>query len=198
MLHQRGLTLRPCRLVTSFSSDRKTRWSVVSPFSILPAWPYHAAPIFSGVACVYLRQFKTQDFLETLSKEKVTHYLGVVNVIWLMVNHPHFDQYDFSSFKKALLGGSFATEEMVGYFQKLPQLQISVGYGLTESFAIVTSTPFEDALRKIKAVGRLLPLMEARIVDEEGRELPLEATGEILLKGPKIFKGYGKNRKPPR
>ncbi len=194
LLHQRGLTLT-AMLVSDFVLFKPEDKMVccIPLFHITGLACIMLPPIFSGVACVYLRQFKTKDFLETLSQEKVTHYLGVVNVIWLMVNHPDFDQYDFSSFKTALLGGSFATEEMVrGIFKKLPQLQISVGYGLTESFAIVTSTPFEDALRKIKAVGRLLPLMEAKIVDDEGRELPLEATGEILLKGPKIFKGYWK------
>ncbi len=194
LLHQRGLTLT-AMLVSDFVLFKPEDKIVccIPLFHITGLACIMLPPIFSGVACVYLRQFKTKDFLETLSREKVTHYLGVVNVIWLMVNHPDFDQYDFSSFKTALLGGSFATEEMVrGIFKKLPQLQISVGYGLTESFAIVTSTPFEDALRKIKAVGRLLPLMEAKIVDDEGRELPMEATGEILLKGPKIFKGYWK------
>ena len=200
LLHQRGLTLTAMMVSDFVLFGPKDKMVCCIPlFHITGLACIMLPPIFSGVACVYLRQFKTKDFLETLSKEKVTHYLGVVNVIWLMVNHPHFDQYDFSSFKMALLGGSFATEEMVrGIFQKLPQLQISVGYGLTESFAIVTSTPFKDALRKIKAVGRLLPLMEARIVDEEGRELPLEASGEILLKGPKIFKGYWKKPEASR
>ena len=194
LLHQRGLTLT-AMLVSDFvlfEPDDKMI-CCIPLFHITGLACIMLPPIFSGVACVYLRQFKTREFLETLSKEKVTHYLGVVNVIWLMVNHPDFNRYDFSAFKIALFGGSFATEEMIrGIFSKLPQLQISVGYGLTESFAIISSTPFEDALRKIKAVGQLLPLMEARIVDEEGRELLPGSTGEILLKGPKIFKGYWK------
>jgi long-chain acyl-CoA synthetase len=151
-------------------------------------------PIFTGTACVYMRQFKTRDFLETMAREKVTQYMGVVNVIWLMVNHPDFDQYDFSSFKTALFGGSPATEEMVrGIFNKLPHLQISVGYGLTESCAIVTTTPFEDALRKISAVGRCLPTMDAKIVNDDGDEVPLGTTGEIVLRGAKNFGGYWKN-----
>jgi long-chain acyl-CoA synthetase len=150
-------------------------------------------PIFSGVACVYMRTFKTKDFLEIMSQEKVTHYMGVINVIWLMINHPDFDTYDFSFFKVALLGGSFASEEMVkGIFNKLPHLKISVGYGLTESFAIATSTPFEDALRKINAVGKLLLTMDAKIVDDVGNELPRGAIGEIVLKGAKVFRGYWK------
>ena len=156
-------------------------------------------PIFSGVACIYMRQFKTKDFLEIMAKEKVTQYMGVVNVIWLMVNHPDFNQYDFSSFKTALFGGSPATEEMVrGIFNKLPHIQISVGYGLTECFAISTSTPFEDALRKIKAVGQCLPTMEAKIMDDEGNEVPIGTIGEIVLKGVKVFKGYWKNPEATR
>ena len=155
--------------------------------------------IFSGIACVLMRQFKTKDFLEIMAKEKVTQYLGVVNVIWLMVNHPDFDQYDFSSFRAALFGGSPATEEMVrGIFNKLPHLQISVGYGLTENFAITTSTPFEDALRKIKAVGQCLPTLEAKIVDDEERELPAGEVGEIVLKGAKVFRGYWKKPEATR
>jgi long-chain acyl-CoA synthetase len=140
-----------------------------------------------------MRQFKTKDFLEIMAQEKVTQYMGVINVIWLMVNHPDFDQYDFSSFQTALFGGSPATEEMVrGIFSKLPHLQISVGYGLTECFAITTSTPYEDALRKIKAVGKCLPTVDAKIVDDEGYEVPTETIGEIVFKGTKIFKGYWK------
>jgi acyl-CoA synthetase (AMP-forming)/AMP-acid ligase II len=59
-----------------------------------------------------------------------------------------------------------------GIFNKLPHLQISVGYGLTECFAITTSTPYPDALRKIKAVGKCLPTVDAKIVDDDNRSAP--------------------------
>lgn len=151
-------------------------------------------PIFSGVACVYLKEFKTKYFLEVMAREKVTQYMGVINVIWLMVNHPEFDTYDFSSFRTAMFGGSPATEEMVrGISAKLPHLQISVGYGLTECFAIATTTPFEDTIRKIDAVGKCLPTMQAKVVDHGGNEAPVGRTGEIALKGAKVFKKYWKN-----
>jgi acyl-CoA synthetase (AMP-forming)/AMP-acid ligase II len=111
-----------------------------------------------------------------------------------MINHPEFNNYDFSSFKAALLGGSPATEEMVkGILNKLPHLKMSVGYGLTESHGYDSSTPYEDAIRKIKAVGKILPLVTARIVDEVGKELPTNSVGEIILKSAKIAKGYWKN-----
>jgi long-chain acyl-CoA synthetase len=157
------------------------------------------APIFSGATCVYMKAFKTKEFLDVVSSQGVTHYCGVSNIIWLMINHPDFDKYDFSHFRMALFGGAPATEEMIrGILNKLPHLQMSVGYGLTESFGMVCTTPFEDVLRKIKGVGLLLPTMDARIVDDDGLELPVGSTGEIVLKGAKVFKGYWKNEEATR
>lgn len=195
ILHQRGFVLTAMLVSDFIQFEPEDKMICCIPlFHITGLSCLMLPPIFSGVACVYMRQFKTKDFLEIMAKEKVTQYMGVINVIWLMVNHPEFDKYDFSSFKTALFGGSPATEEMVrGIFNKLPHIQISVGYGLTECFAIATSMPYEDALRKIKAVGKCLPTVHAKIVDEEGNEVPMGAIGEIALKGAKVFKGYWKN-----
>jgi acyl-CoA synthetase (AMP-forming)/AMP-acid ligase II len=200
ILHQRGFVLSAMLVSDFIQFEPEDKMICCIPlFHITGLSCIMLSPIFSGVACVYMRQFKTKDFLEIMAKEKVTQYMGVINVIWLMVNHPDFNQYDFSSLRTALFGGSPATEEMVrGIFNKLPHLQISVGYGLTEYFAIVTSTPYEDALRKIKAVGKCLPTVDARIVDDEGNEVVTGTIGEIVLKGAKVFKGYWKNPEATR
>jgi long-chain acyl-CoA synthetase len=195
VLHQRGLVMTAMLVSDFIQYGPEDKMICCIPlFHITGLSCLMLSPIFSGVACVYMRTFKTKDFLETMAKEKVTQYMGVINIIWLMVNHPDFDKYDFSSFRTALFGGSPATEEMVRtIFNKLPHIQISVGYGLTESFAIATSTPYEDALRKIKAVGKCLPTVEARIVDDQGNEVPTGATGEIVFRGSKVFRGYWNN-----
>ncbi|MFH1241768.1 MAG: long-chain-fatty-acid--CoA ligase [Pseudomonadota bacterium] len=196
ILHHRGFVLTAMLVSDFIQFEPQDRMICCIPLFHITGLSCLMLPtIFSGVACVYMRQFNTKDFLELMAKEAVTQYMGVINVIWLMVNHPDFETYDFSSFRTALFGGSPATEEMVrGIFNKLPHLQISVGYGLTECFAIATSTPFEDALRKIKAVGKCLPTVRAKIVNDEGHEVPRGAIGEIMLKGAKAFKGYW--RKP--
>jgi long-chain acyl-CoA synthetase len=155
--------------------------------------------IFSGIPCVYMRTFKVKDFLEIMSSEKITKSIGVINILWMMINHPEFDHYDFSSYKSALFGGSPATEEMVkGIMNKLPHLNVSVGYGLTESYGMVSTTPYEDCLRKIEGVGKMLPLVDAQIVDEKGKALPPNRVGEITLKGVRVTKGYWRNPEATR
>ncbi len=76
---------------------------------------------------------------------------------------------------------------------RLPRLNVSVGYGLTESHGFETSTPYEDAVRKISAVGKLVPLLDAKIVDDNGGELPVGSVGEIILRSLMTTKGYWKN-----
>src|SRR4030043_1418027 len=200
ILHQRGFVLTAMLVSDFIQFEPENKMICCVPlFHITGLSCVMLSSIFSGIACVYMRQFKTKDFLEIMAQEKVTQYMGVINVIWLMVNHPDFNQYDFSSFKTALFGGSPATEEMVrGIFNKLPHLRISVGYGLTECFAFTTSTPYEDALRKIKAVGQCLPTMDAKIVDDEGNEVATGSIGEIVLKSAKVFKGYWKKPEATR
>ena len=200
ILHQRGFVLT-AMLVSDFLQygPQDKMICCIPLFHVTGLSMVMLSPIFSGAGAVYLRTYKTRDFLEVMSRQKISHYTGVINIIWLMINHPDFDKYDFSAFRLACFGGSPASEEMVrGIASKLPNLKMSVGYGLTESHAIVSTTPHEDALRKIKAAGKLLALGDAKIVDDDENELPRGGTGEILLKGAKVFKGYWKKPEATR
>jgi acyl-CoA synthetase (AMP-forming)/AMP-acid ligase II len=194
ILHQRGFVLT-AMLVADFFQYRPGDKMIccVPLFHVTGLAMAMCSPIYSGVGCVYMKTFKTKDFLEIMAREKVTQYTGVINIIWLMINHADFGNYDFSSFRGAMPGGSAASEEMArGIMDKLPNLKMSVGYGLTESHGTVSTTPEGDELRKIKTAGRLLPLGDVKIADNEGNEVPTGSTGEILYRGAKVFKGYWK------
>ena len=200
ILCHRGLIATAMQISDFIAYEPEDRVICVVPlFHITGLAMIMLSHIFSGIPCVYVRTFKIKDYLEMMSTEKITKSIGVINIIWMMINHPEFEHYDFSSFKVAMLGGSPATEEMVkGILNKLPHLNVSVGYGLTESYGMVSSTPYEDSIRKIEAVGKMVPLMDAKIVDEKGKELPPNSVGEIILKGVRVMKGYWGNPEATR
>ena len=106
ILHQRGFVLT-AMLVSDFLQYKPEDKMVccIPLFHITGLAMAMCSPIYSGVGCVYMRTFKTKDFLEIMAREKVTHYTGVINIIWLMINHADFGNYDFSSFRGAMSGG---------------------------------------------------------------------------------------------
>lgn len=195
ILHHLGLVLTAMDVVNFMSFGPGDKMICCVPlFHVTGLNMILLGSVFGGIPCVFMRNLKVKDLLETMMAERITDYIGVINVIWLMVSHPEFQKYDLSSFKRALLGGSFATEEMVnGIKTKIPQLRLSVGYGLTEAHANTTLTPFDEAIRKIKAVGRMHPLEDIKIADDNGNTLAIGQVGEVLIKSPKVFKGYWKN-----
>ena len=67
------------------------------------------------------------------------------------------------------------------------------GYGLTEATPIIsTNTPFQH---KMGTSGKILGNITCIICDENGKELPKEKKGEIVIKGDNVMKGYYKNPK---
>jgi long-chain acyl-CoA synthetase len=70
---------------------------------------------------------------------------------------------------------------------KVPLLE---GYGLTEASPVVSINPLEKGMNKPGTVGKPLPGIDVRIVDDAGAPLPLETPGELIVRGPNVMKGY--------
>lgn len=61
---------------------------------------------------------------------------------------------------------------------------------MTEASPSITGTTLEDHNIKIGSVGKAISIIELRVVDEKGMDLPAGERGEIIAKGPNIMKGY--------
>ena len=89
-------------------------------------------------------------------------------------------------------GGALLDIEMQQFYYALgmPMFQ---GYGLSEATPVIsTNTPLKH---KLGSSGILVKPMEIKILDTEGRELPLGESGEIVIKGENVMAGYWKNPK---
>ncbi len=112
--------------------------------------------------------------------------------------HATFDRLIFSKVREEfggsleffVGGGAFLDIEMQRFFYALgiPMYQ---GYGLTEAAPIISTNG--PRAHKLGTSGKLLPDLSLRIVDEEGRNLPVGKKGEIVVKGPNVMAGYWKN-----
>lgn len=150
--------------------------------------------LYMGVPVYMMTKFDFPQFLETIQKEKITFTIVAPPVVLLLAKSPIVDNYDLSSLRvitsgAAPLGGDIS--RLVR--ERVPTICVKQGYGTTETSACVFIEPTEKVIDG--STGILLPNIEVKLVDENGREVPDGERGELLIRGPNVMKGYIKNPK---
>ena len=143
----------------------------------------------NGATGVLLERFEPVATLREIEKQKVTILFGAPPMYVAWVATPGADQYDLSSVRLAVSGAAPISTEVLKSFKEMFGVDIDEGYGLTETSPTLTSNRMMPK-PKPGSVGRALPGVELRIVNEAGDDVELGDPGEIIVKGPNIFKGY--------
>ncbi len=102
--------------------------------------------------------------------------------------------YDLSSLRTGIMAGApCPVEVMRGAIDELG-CNACICYGLTEASPVITMTRFEDSVeRRVETVGRPLPGVEVRVVDDQRKPLPVGDAGELACRGDNVMLGYWKN-----
>jgi long-chain acyl-CoA synthetase len=129
-----------------------------------------------------------QKFKPTFAPLVPTMYIGIVN-------HPDIDKIDLTSIKGCFSGSAPLPVEVIKDFEMKTGAVIVEGYGLTESSPVTHINPFAGGKRKVGSIGVPIPDTECRIVDliDGITDLPTGESGELLVKGPQVMKGYWNN-----
>ena len=128
-------------------------------------------------------------FVAELKKWPFSSVVGLNTLFVALMDHPEFDQIDFSHLKTTGSGGTALVKATAERWEKKTGCKIGEGYGLTECSPVVTSSP-GDGLARIGSVGLAAVGTALKVVDEEGRELDIGERGELCVKGPQVMKGY--------
>jgi len=146
-----------------------------------------------GAAMVYPSEgFDPLATLETIAAERCTAVYGVPTMFIAEMDHPDFAKFDLTSLRTGMMAGSpCPIEVMKRAFSLMHLSEVVIGYGMTEtspaSFASATDDPLE---RRVSTVGRILPHVEAKVIDTEGRIVPRGTAGELLTRGYLVMLGY--------
>jgi acyl-CoA synthetase (AMP-forming)/AMP-acid ligase II len=147
-----------------------------------------------GGSVVILRRFDSLPVLQAIQKERPTNAWFAPTMVNALFQEPTFDRYDVSSIRYIIDGGEKMPMPLITKIkEKFPNAWFADAYGLTETVSGDTFLAKDQMIAKIGSVGKPVFRLRVRIVDDEGRDVPPNTLGEIVLRGPKVFKGYWKN-----
>jgi long-chain acyl-CoA synthetase len=150
------------------------------------------ATLRSSGTLVLLPRFEPKAALELMQGHKVTLFAGVPTMYFALLNHPEAGNYDLSSLKYCVAGGSSMPVEVMHAFDKKYDVNILEGYGLSET-SPVASFNVLDRPKKAGSIGLPLQGVEFKLIDEKGQTIDASMVpGEICIKGPNVMKGYYK------
>lgn len=165
------------------------------PFFHTGGWNVLTTPlIHRGAKVVFLKKFDADQILSLSAQEKATLLFGVPTTMDMMARSALFKDIDLSSVRYAIVGGEPMPLELIKVWGE-KGIPVRQGYGLTEFGPSVFSLNEEDALRKIGSIGFPNFYIEARVVDNDGKELGDNEVGELILRGPVCMQGYWHNEK---
>jgi fatty-acyl-CoA synthase len=135
--------------------------------------------------------FNPVEVLQLLEREKCNSVLLIPAMANFLLQMPNLDKYDTSSLKAWFSGAAILpTDLRKRITQAFPQVKIFDCFGQTETNALVSILRHSDAERKAASVGRGLPFIEIRVVDDQDRDVPVGEVGEAIYRSPAIMKEY--------
>ena len=151
---------------------------------------------------VMLRRFDPVALMQHVERHRVTRLLGVPAIFNAVLNHHERPNYDLSSLRQLIIGGSPASPALVRALEEQIGVQAIVGYGLSETTPIVTlaqprrvlseTETTERRLERQAMTGWPIPGVALRVVDSSGEDVRPdgEQIGEIIVRGNTVMLGY--------
>ncbi len=169
------------------------RYLIVNPF--FHSFGYKAGwltCLVRGAAAIPMQVFDATKALERIARERITLLPGPPTIYQMLLAHPERAKHDLSSLRLAVTGAAPVPVELVKRMRaELGFESVITAYGLTECCGVVSlCRPDDDAETISTTSGRALPDTEVRCVDEDGKEAPRGTSGEIVVRGYNVMRGY--------
>ena len=147
------------------------------------------AAVASGACLTLLPRFNAEQALQILAAHQVTVFAGVPTVFSRLLQPPDRDAYDVSRLRVAVCGGAAMPVQVLRDFEAAFGCVVLEGYGLSETSPVASFSRL-DTERKPGSIGTPIQGVQMRVVDDDGDEAPQGDTGEIVIRGPNVMKGY--------
>jgi len=206
LMYTSGTTSRPKGVIVSHANLMWKNIAHVIEFGVTPddvgliSGPlYHVGALdltattmlYAGASLIIHRRFDAQAVVKEVAKGTITNIWLAPAMINSILNLPGVEQHDLSSVRFIIDGGEKMPEPLIKRLQQVfPSAWFADAYGLTETVSGDTFLDKAHTLTKLGSVGKPCLHLEIQIWNESREALPPGEPGEIVLRGPKVFRGY--------
>ncbi|MBN6052318.1 acyl--CoA ligase [Nonomuraea sp. RK-328] len=177
--------------IADAAGQRRMTLLTVPLFHVTGCFSALTTTMFSGGGLVLMYKWDPAQALRLIERERVTTMIGVPTNAWQLMSHPDFAKHDLSSLNTLGYGGAPAPPKLLERITaNLPQRATSNGYGMTETTALAIGNGGPDYLSRPDSIGLPSAVVDARVVDPAGEELPRGEVGELCVRGPNVIMGY--------
>ena len=146
--------------------------------------------IWVGGKVIMLEKFDPEQALNLIGREQITVASGVPTEMVRMVNHPNFQKYNLDSLRYFVYSGTSCSPALAQRVEEAMACKVLTFYGATEVAGVTILNPDDPPLIRYTSIGKPRPGMEVKLIDEEGRDVPVGETGEMACRGATCPSGY--------
>jgi acyl-CoA synthetase (AMP-forming)/AMP-acid ligase II len=157
---------------------------------------WFTSALAAGATLIICDNFNAEEILRLIQEEKVTYMLLLPPATYLrLLDCPALNKYDLSSVKLVQSSAGATSAEIIRrIYECFPNCRLNYGWGQTESglgtSLVLTREMAEHGYSQLTSIGKPMPFIELRIVDEHDRTLGCGQAGECLTRGPAAMSGY--------
>jgi fatty-acyl-CoA synthase len=136
--------------------------------------------------------FDPESVLDSIQAEQCTALFGVPTMFIAELAHPDFSSYDLSSLRTGVMAGApCPAETMERVMGEMNMTDVTIAYGMTETSPVSFQTSVDDPVdKRVNTVGRVHPHVQVKIIDDDGRVVPVGTRGELCTRGYSVMLGY--------
>ena len=136
--------------------------------------------------------FDAEATLAAVARYKCTALHGVPTMFIAQLEHANFANYDTSTLRTGIMAGApCPIDTMRAVIDRMHMREVTIGYGMTETSPLSFQSRTDDPIdRRVSTVGRILPHVEVKIVDANGKVARLGELGELCTRGYGVMRGY--------
>ena len=154
-------------------------------YSMLPASAY------LGSTVVIAPRPEIPEIVELIERHRCTTFFGVPTLFYFLTTYRELEKHDLTSLRLiAYAGAPMPPQTIRRLREKFPWAWLHNFFGLTETISMTHVLPNKDALTRPESIGKVLPEVWQRIIDENGNDVQVGEVGELCFHKHNVVKGY--------